>query len=257
MPEVTATADDLAEAIAEAEQAQAYFLQLEHDSLHAAPPDRPDIAVVTAAAAQSELSTRRVEVVRKRAEETREAERMAGLRAIGARVVQLAAAASSPSAEQAAEMRQIADLAASVRARRDAHDAVMTALYDEAAGLSRDPRHEPVKRTGQRGPWADHMQPQGLRVADTEVHVLGGSADQAIAAAVSGDVDGALKLLTPVSDYTPSPPAYYLRDTLEGPHGLGLIPVRGPLKPDYFEMLRTGRLVQMTPEEVSSWQQNR
>lgn len=251
MPEITATDEDLAEAIAEAEQAQKYFLQIEHDSLHAAPPDRPDIAIVTTAAAQSELSARRVAVVRQRVEETREADRLAGFRALGGQVVRLAAAASAPSAEQAAEVQQLAGLAAAIRARASAHDATVVGLYDEASRLSRDPRHDPVKRTGHAGQWVPHMQPQGLRHGHAEVHVIGGAADQAIAAAVSGDVDGALKLLTPVKDHTPPEPDYYLRDVV--PNGIGILPVYGSPQPAMWEMQRAGRLVRMTEDEVAAW----
>lgn len=249
MPEITATDEDLAEAIAEAEQAQKDFLQLEHDSLHAAPPDRPDIAVVTAAAAQSELSARRVDVVRKRVEASKAAARLAALEQVGTEIDQLAAEASSATGIPGA-VNAIAVACAQLRAACQEHDDRVRMLHDRAAVLVSEP--------GRPGPRASsaYVVRAGngaVRHRGTLVQATGDGVRRAIELACAGDVPGALTEVSPVVDKTPPAPSAYYRDVLDGV----VTPSYGPPYRALEEMIRSGRMVQMTPEEVSSWQQSR
>jgi len=254
LPDITAA--DLEAAAKEAEDAQTRFLALEFAALHNAPDKRPSAAEVVAQRQEAEHAAARVEVTRKRLEQAKEAARLESMHAVGAQVGQLAAEAGAPSAERVAEVRQLAELAASIRARASGHDATVKGLYDEAARLHGDPKADPVKRTGQAGPWAPHMPPLGVKYGNISVHVIGGAVDQAIAAAVSGDVDGALKLLTPVKDHTQPEPTAVYRDTL-GQFGYPM-EVYGN-RPDraLAEMIRDGRAVLMTPDEVTAWRAGR
>lgn len=243
--------ETLAEATAAAEAEQARYLDVQHRALHGEPEDRPDAPEVLAAAKEAELAQARVEVARRREQDAREAARVEAMHAIGTRAVQLAAAAGTPSTELVAEVRQLAELAASIRTRSGAHDAEVVNLYDEAAGLYGDSRADPVGRLGQKGPWAPHTPPLGIKYGNTSVHIVGGSADLAIAAAIKGDVDGALKLLTPVKDHTPPKPAAVYKDTYGQ---FGMMPVYGN-GPDRSlrTMIADGRAVALTPGEMDDW----
>lgn len=248
-PETTAAALD--SAIRDAGLAQQRFLALEHQALTADEDDRPTGAQVIAAKHEAELATRRVDVAQERLARAREEARVAGLQEVGADIDQVATDATTPDAEQVASLRQLAESAAAVRARAGAHDQRVTELYARASDLYGG-KDDPVHRSGQAGPWAPHMPPLGVRHGDVEVHVIGGSADAAISAAVRGDVDGALSLLSGVRDCTPPQPDYYIRDTLPQ-FGVGM-PVYGHPDRNTAEMLRIGRFVRMTPEEVEQWQ---
>jgi hypothetical protein len=251
-PETATAALDTA--IKDAGLAQQRFLGLEHQALTADEDDRPTGAQVIAAQHEAELATRRVDVARERLERAREEARVAGLRTVGTDIDQLAADAETPNAEQVASLQQIAEGAAAIRAQADAHDKRVAELYHRAADLYGG-NADPVKRSGQAGPWAAHMPPMGVRHGNTHVHIIGGAADTAIAAAVQGDIDGALSLLSGAEDCTPPQPDYYLKDTLPQ-FGIGM-PVYGHPDRATAEMLRSGRFVRMTPEEVEQWQANR
>ena len=248
------TDEDLAAAEAEAEQSQAEFLRLEYADLHSKTGERPDPAVIAAAKVKAEHDRLRVNVVRDQVARDKNAARVEAQHALGVRVNELAASAG-PGDDQLADLRLMDEIARRVRSRTGQYDTTVTGLYDEATALHGDPRHDPVRRTGQLGPWVPHMPPQGIRYGNTEVHVIGGAVDQAIEAAVKGDVDQAVKLLTPVKDHTPPLPDYYLRDTVW--NGIGIVPVYGQPDPRMRDMIRTGRLVRMTPEEAEKWRSTR
>jgi hypothetical protein len=241
---------DLSAATAEAEQAQRDFLDLEHKSLHEAPGGRPAPAEVIAAAKAAELAQRRVEVVQQRVLDAKEDARLNGLHAIGAEVDQLAATAGTPNAEVVAALRQIADGAAVVRGHADAHDDTVVELYGRAAALYGDPRHDPVKRTGQHGPWTPHMPPMGVRHGNALVHIIGGSADLAITAAAGGDVDSATAQFCGAKDLTPAPPTAYIGDTI------GQFPVtaiHGRPGGSVMQGVRDGRFAILSPDEAEAW----
>jgi hypothetical protein len=250
LPEITE--QHMHQAEADAREAQRRFLELQHTALNGEPGSRPSAVDVLAAQTEAQHAEQRVEITRRRLEESREAARVEALHAVGSRAVQLAAAAA-PDAEQAGRVRQLAELAAAIRARCAGHDTEVRGLYDEAARLHGDPRHDPVVRTGQAGPWVAHMPPLGVKYGTTEVHVIGGAADQAVDAAVRGDVDGALKLLTPVKDHTPQPPREVWKDTVDGT----VYPVHATMPRFLNSMIAEGRAVLMSPEEVAGWQASR
>jgi hypothetical protein len=237
-------------ALKEADEAEELLAELERQSLEEAPGSRPSPAQVAEQRELVRFARGRVEVARRRAEDAREDARLTALHAVGARVGQLAAAVSAPSAEQVAGVRQIAELAAAIKARAAGHDAEVRNLYDEAAGLHGDPKHDPVKRTGQAGEWVPHQAPQGIRYGRVEVTIVGGAVDQALAAAVNGDVDGALKLLTPVRDHTPPAPTAYIGDVI------GQFPVtaiHGRPGGSVMQGVRDGRFAILSPDEVEAW----
>ena len=206
----TAAREALRTAVSEAERDQAAYLALQFADLHN--DQRPDPGAIVAARQKAEGSEARVEIMRRRLEDAEEADRIAGHHALGARIYELTATAT-PGAEQVAVLRQLAEFAAAVRARAAAHDEQVRALYAEAGRLYKDPAHDPVKRTGNSARGRRHVAPMGVRYGELGVHVVGGNADAAVAAAVKGDVDEAVKLLTGVKKDRPRPePTAYYRE---------------------------------------------
>ena len=140
--------ETVAQAIKAAEAEQARYLEVQHRALHDEPDDRPDPQRYRARRSQPNS---RKPVWRSRGAARRkpgEAARVEGDARRWRPGRPARRGGRTPSAEQVAEVRQLAELAAAIRARAAAHDAEVRGLHDEAAGLHGDPEHDPVERSG-------------------------------------------------------------------------------------------------------------
>jgi hypothetical protein len=239
--------DGVALAVKEAAEAEELLAELERASLEEEPGSRPGAAQVAEQRELARFARGRVDVAQRRAEQAKETARREACADLGGKITALYNDVSQATTGTVLA-QQAADAVARLRQWAAEHDAKVEALRAEAASLG-------ARMVGGQ-PHRDHafvcVAGDAVRHEHRQVDKIGPTRiDYAVHHAVTGDVDAAARELGVSKDHTPPKPDYYLRDTAW--NGIGIVAVYGRPRADLYDMVRSGRLVRMTPEEAGAW----
>jgi hypothetical protein len=188
---------------AEREAAEAAELAGELERAAVEDPEPPGPAAVLEQNELSRFAALRVAHTRRRAEKARQAQRLLALSEVAAEIDTLAAELEKPDAALSRSARKLAQAAQVFRELCRQHDAAVEALAARAVELGVEapspigPRPTSAHLALVRGTFG---RPDGVAHGRRQVLVLGHLADDAVAAAASGDADGAVEMVRAFRD---------------------------------------------------------